>query len=514
MQKCLLKIGHDVTVIVKSDNKTKLETTETGYKVLRFKLGGKPYYNYLGYENALAYQYYEETIELIKHEGKPDLIEIQDTDALGQYLVQCKKLFKEELQNIPIVLHVHTKFSETSTKYKHPNYWKEEMRKFCIKGADALLCPNQLLAEMLQPLVPDKKIKVISHLCDTEDNLIKIEEFFKKTIEENTKDPMPKEFPFINSDIPKKPYEKEYEGKKDLLSVVIPYYNLGSTLPETIQSIKESTYKDMEIVIVNDGSTDEDSKKVLNEYRNDAIIRVVDIENKGLANARNVGAENAKGEFIAFLDADDKIDKTFYEKSIRILNYYNNISYVYSWVMNFEGAEGIWPTFNTHLPYLLCSNMLAAFVVIRKNDFLNFGKNKLDMEYGMEDYDSWISLANNGYFGVAIPEPLNIYRIRKNSMARKFNKEIKIHLYNVMSSHYPELYQKYSREIFMLLNSNGQSYYWNNPTTPVIDPHDREDNVTEPQDQKMQELKKIMNSKFGNFCINLFFKLRLNKLFK
>jgi len=705
--KMFAKAGNDVTVIVRGNNNTKMETTKEGYKVYRFKQCEKEYYGYLGYENALAYQYYEEVINLIKVEGKPDLIETQEYNAIGQYVLQNKYIGNELLKDIPIVVHLHTPAFETLrinqfTRYSHPTYWVGEMEKFCIKAADALVCPSQFLADKLQDIAGDKKINVINlpfdieeeeleknknisrdnskktilyfgrteyrkgvvqmlqgakklwdkgldfkikiiggdtilepkgeylgemlkkkynseiesgnlefmksiphleliphimsstavmipslyenfpntciysmwmgkpvlvssnggqaemvqesgkngiifdwnvegdfenkleellnlsdeqldvmgnnaqkriyELCNMDTNLEKRKRFFESVIEENKGKKYDK-FPFINSDVKKNPYSRNYEGEKGLLSVVIPYYNLGDTLSETILSIKKTTYKNYEIVIVNDGSTDEKSIQALKEYENDEKIRIINIKNKGLANARNVGAENARGEFIAFLDADDMIDENFYQRAINVLNQYENVSYVYSWVKYFEGSNGVWPTFNTHLPYLLCANMLAAFTVIRKNDFLNFGKNRIEMEYGMEDYDSWVSLASHGCLGVSIPETLNLYRVRKNSMARQFNEKMRIYLYDVMVRNYPELYGKYATEIFMLLTSNGQPYYWGNPTQPVWKPS-ADGAVVNCSNERLEKINRIIDSKIGRFSKKVFYKLRLNKMFK
>ncbi len=660
--KMFSQAGDDVTVIVRSLKDDKEEIAKEGYRIVRFKQGGKEYYNYLGYDNALAYQYYEEIIKLIDKYGKPDIIETQEYNAYGQYLIQNKLTLNEKLKDIPIVVHLHTPSFETLrinqyNTYELPYYWIGEMEKFCIKGADALVCPSQFLADKLQYLVKDKinvinlpfdidqkeiekyknnnpikndkktilyfgrteyrkgviqmiegveklwkkgldfKLKIIGgdtflepkgkfigkelkqkykkyiesgnlemlnsiphleliphilsatavvipslyenfpntciyamwlgkpvlvsksggqaemvkesgknglifdwdisgdfekkleqllkmpqsklttmgknakerifKLCNMKDNLKLRREFFKKVIE--NKKNVKTEFPFVE-EMPKQPYKKEYETEKDLLSIVIPYYNLGTTLPETIESIKKNEYKKYEIIIVNDGSTDKKSIDVLKKYRNKKNIKVIDIENGGLANARNVGAESAKGEFIAFIDADDKVDKTFYRKSIEILHRYNNVSYVYSWVKYFGESDSIWPTFNIHIPYLLCANMLAAFAVIRKNDFLNFGKNRPKMQYGMEDYDGWLNLAENGYLGVSIPEELNLYRIRNNSMSREFNEKSRIYLYGISREGHEKLFEKYSKDIYMLLLTNGQPFYWNNPTFASYQP--------------------------------------------
>ena len=698
--KMFAEAGDDVTVIVRSLKENKEEKTKEGYKVVRFRQGEGEYYTYLGYDNALAYQYYEVIMKLIDKYGKPDVIEMQEYNAYGQYIIQNKLMLNEKLKDIPLVVHLHTPSFETLkinqfNTYEAPFYWIGEMEKFCIKGADALLCPSQFLADKLQYLVPDKKINVINlpfdidkdelekyqesnpiksdkktllyfgrteyrkgviqmlkgaeklwekgldfkvkiiggdvkleskgtfigeelkkkyakyiesgnlemlapiphldliphilsatavtipslyenfpntciysmwlgkpvlvsksggqaemvqesgkngiifdwdkegdfeekleqllnmsdeelqtmgnnaktrinKLCNMETNLKLRREFFEEVIRNKNK--QKDKFPFVE-EMPKDEYTKVYEGEKDLLSVVIPYYNLGKTLPETIESIKETEYKKYEIIIVNDGSTDQESIDVLKQYENDEKIRIINIKNKGLANARNVGAEAAKGEFVAFIDADDKIDKTFYTKAINILHQYDNVSYVYSWVQYFEGSTAVWPTFNIHIPYLLCANMLAAYSVIRKNDFLNFGKNRIKMEYGMEDYDGWVSLAEHGCLGVSIPEKLNLYRVRKDSMSRQFNKKMRIYLYQISRDGHEKIFEKYSKEIYMLLLTNGQPFYWNNPTTQVYLPSG--ETVVEYQvDDRIYRLERILNTIPGKIARKVYRGLR------
>ena len=698
--KMFAEAGDDVTVIVRSLKENKEEKTKEGYKVVRFRQGEGEYYTYLGYDNALAYQYYEVIMKLIDKYGKPDVIEMQEYNAYGQYIIQNKLMLNEKLKDIPLVVHLHTPSFETLkinqfNTYEAPFYWIGEMEKFCIKGADALLCPSQFLADKLQYLVPDKKINVINlpfdidkgelekyqesnpiksdkktllyfgrteyrkgviqmlkgaeklwekgldfkvkiiggdvkleskgtfigeelkkkyakyiesgnlemlapiphldliphilsatavtipslyenfpntciysmwlgkpvlvsksggqaemvqesgkngiifdwdkegdfeekleqllnmsdeelqtmgnnaktrinKLCNMETNLKLRREFFEEVIRNKNK--QKDKFPFVE-EMPKDEYTKVYEGEKDLLSVVIPYYNLGKTLPETIESIKETEYKKYEIIIVNDGSTDQESIDVLKQYENDEKIRIINIKNKGLANARNVGAEAAKGEFVAFIDADDKIDKTFYPKAINILHQYDNVSYVYSWVQYFEGSTAVWPTFNIHIPYLLCANMLAAYSVIRKNDFLNFGKNRIKMEYGMEDYDGWVSLAEHGCLGVSIPEKLNLYRVRKDSMSRQFNKKMRIYLYQISRDGHEKIFEKYSKEIYMLLLTNGQPFYWNNPTTQVYLPSG--ETVVEYQvDDRIYRLERILNTIPGKIARKVYRGLR------
>ncbi len=315
-------------------------------------------------------------------------------------------------------------------------------------------------------------------------------------------------------------YEKEEE--KDKLSIIIPYYNLGKYLKETLESALNVDYSDVEIVIVNDGTTDKFSKGVLEDIRDLKYenVKIVDIPNSGLANARNIGASNSSGRFITFLDADDLVYSDFYSKAIRVLKKYKNVSFVYSWLSYFDGAEGVWPTFNAEFPYLLVGNMLSAFAVVEKKHYEKYGQNRSVMEYGMEDYDGWIQMLENGCLGVSLPEVLVKYRVRMDSMSKSFNRDKVLYLFDVMSNGHKSVYEKYAAEIFNLMVANGPGYLWNNPTFEhnSVDYVDRSEWVSEKNINNEQylkyELKRIMNSKWGQRLIRILFRYRINKIFK
>ncbi|MBR2786956.1 MAG: glycosyltransferase [Clostridia bacterium] len=100
----------------------------------------------------------------------------------------------------------------------------------------------------------------------------------------------------------------------DLISIVVPIYNVEEYLKRCVDTIINQTYKNLEIILVDDGAKD-NSGKICDEYINkDNRIKVIHKENGGLSDARNVGLENANGEYIAFIDSDDYISKDFIEK--------------------------------------------------------------------------------------------------------------------------------------------------------------------------------------------------------
>ena len=107
--------------------------------------------------------------------------------------------------------------------------------------------------------------------------------------------------------------------QKALISVIVPIYNVEKYLEKCIESIINQTYRNLEIILVDDGSLD-NSGAICDEYaKRDKRIRVIHKENGGLSDARNAGINVAKGEYIGFIDGDDYIDVSMYEKLIEAL---------------------------------------------------------------------------------------------------------------------------------------------------------------------------------------------------
>lgn len=255
-----------------------------------------------------------------------------------------------------------------------------------------------------------------------------------------------------------------------LLSVVVPFYKLGEYVAETLSSIVQSSYRPLEVLVIDDGS-DAAHRVAFNELcgRYPELVRSIRSENGGLAQARNRGAEAARGEFLAFVDADDLVEPDFFTRSVAVLQRYTNVSMVYSWVQYFGDSADCWPTFNTEFPYLLAHNMLTAFVVLRRSHFLAFGRNNPDIAYAMEDYESWIRMLAQGCIGVSIPEPLVRYRTRPESMLRAMNEEQVLYLSEMIAEQHPQLYQRYGPELFALQNANGPALRWTHPAAEQID---------------------------------------------
>jgi glycosyltransferase involved in cell wall biosynthesis len=294
--------------------------------------------------------------------------------------------------------------------------------------------------------------------------------------------PFTREIPcLINKD------ESEYTtGKDDLLSVIIPYYNMELYIEEALISVYASTYKNIEVIIVDDGSTHPESMEVLNLLKGKYQFKYHQQENKGLSITRNEGAKLASGKFIAFVDADDKVDKDYFSKAVSILKEKKNVSFVGSWVQYFENSKGVWPSFTPEPPYILYYNMVCSGgLVYVKKHYLNSGMNDRKLEYGLEDWDGVIGMIENGYRGVVLPEKLYHYRVRTGSMARKFNEPKLLYSIKYITEKHITLYKEYAAEVNGLLHANGQGYKINNPSIDL--------NKYGGFTQKYPLLRKMMN---------------------
>jgi glycosyltransferase involved in cell wall biosynthesis len=106
----------------------------------------------------------------------------------------------------------------------------------------------------------------------------------------------------------------------DLISVIIPAYNAERFIGRTLSSALNQTFKDIEVIVVNDGSTDKTQLIVENFAVNDRRVRLFNTINRGVAMARNFGIENARGTYVAFLDADDLWHPTKIERQFNALS--------------------------------------------------------------------------------------------------------------------------------------------------------------------------------------------------
>ncbi len=278
-----------------------------------------------------------------------------------------------------------------------------------------------------------------------------------------------KMFPFV------RPGDKMAQGTKShqgRLSVVIPYYNLGSLIFDALDSIFYSRLIPDEVIVVDDGSDTPESIEALHGIaRYYPVVQVIHTPNRGIVQARNLGAKKAANEFVALLDADDKYGPDYLWRCCEILETYPNVAFVGSWVQYFGENEGIWPGWNAEPPYVLYHNTInSSGIMIRRKALLDAGLNHDEMASGLEDYETIVHLITKGYRGVVIPEPLFYYRVRSNSRTQSNPHDPRwILLYDLIRQRHAETYAQYAEELMGLFNANGPQYRINSPLCPPGD---------------------------------------------
>jgi glycosyltransferase involved in cell wall biosynthesis len=202
-----------------------------------------------------------------------------------------------------------------------------------------------------------------------------------------------------------------------MVSVIIPCYNLGAYLDEAVASVLSQTYQAFEILIVDDGSTDEATRALLEGYRrpNTEVIRTA---HQGVSAARNVGIARARGNYVCALDADDRLEPTYLEKAVAVLDTEPDVAFVSCWLRAFGDEEWEWRPERCDLPTLLWEDTVLTAALIRRDVMTAVGGYDTQMPaQGGEDWDIWLSLASRGYRGTILPEVLFNYRRRAGSLS-------------------------------------------------------------------------------------------------
>lgn len=206
-----------------------------------------------------------------------------------------------------------------------------------------------------------------------------------------------------------------------LVSVVIPAYNATAYVREAVESALQQTYKNIEIIVVDDGSTD-NLRETLASYVKQGMVRYLYQKNKGLSAARNTGIREARGEYIALLDADDMFLPNKIEKQVAFLTAHPECDVCYCDLWHFyEGEEGKMLKLNyTYysgsevFPHLLKKNFINPLTtVFRKSIFERFGYFDESIRHYAEDWDLWLRFSYGGACFCFLPDILAKYRMRK-----------------------------------------------------------------------------------------------------
>ena len=200
----------------------------------------------------------------------------------------------------------------------------------------------------------------------------------------------------------------ELTEKNPLVSVIIPVFNYGVQFNKTLWSVFESSYKNVEVIIVNDGSNDEYIINKLKEIEFHPNVKIINQENSGPSAARNNGIRQSKGKYILPLDSDDFIHPEYIQTCVNILNKDSKISPVYCDTNHMGEIQGI-----EQRPEWSMERLIQGPFIVNCSMFTRESFDKCsgydESLFGWEDYDLWIRMGINGYVGKRIPKPLFAY---------------------------------------------------------------------------------------------------------
>lgn len=215
---------------------------------------------------------------------------------------------------------------------------------------------------------------------------------------------------------------------EDKVSVITPIYNAEKYLRSTLESVFYQTYKNIEIVLVDDCSTD-NSKSIIEELMDihSEIIYYCQPKNMGAGAARNKALELATGQYVAFLDSDDLWLPKKTEKQIQLMKEKNSpFSYAAIEMMD-EDSKTIKEKRNIRescdYNYLLHNTIIATSSVIIDRSVL--GDFRMPLRRGGQDYATWLKLLRNGTVACGINEALVRYRVSSNSLSSNKFKSIR-----------------------------------------------------------------------------------------
>lgn len=234
-----------------------------------------------------------------------------------------------------------------------------------------------------------------------------------------------------------------------LVSIVIPCYNAGRLLHEAVNSALAQTYPHVEVVIVDDGSTDPETREIL-RTATWPRTRIFHQENAGPAAARNRAISHAAGAFILPLDADDRIDPTYVEKALAVIEERPEVGVVYCRAIKFGAESGPWQLPPYNLRELVIDNVVFVTALYRKSDWEAVGGYSEGMLSGVEDYEFWIKMLNHGVEIVQLDEFLFHYRVQERSRTTGFqaDRSVVVSTYANIFRNNSEFYLKHAEVIF------------------------------------------------------------------
>jgi len=264
------------------------------------------------------------------------------------------------------------------------------------------------------------------------------------------------------SDLPgRRPIPRNYKRGTEAVahidvSIITPYYNTEEFFVETFISVNAQSLQNWEWVIVDDGSTDQESvNRLADIVADDERIKIIRQDNAGPGAARNTAYRNATGRYVCLLDSDDMVEPTYLEKCVWFLDSNPEFAFCNSYSIVFGEETYLFTSgFERGKSLHLIANIGPPISVIRYEAFSDCGGFEESIRFGHEDWDFWLAMAKAGHWGYTIPEFLQWYRKRSGGRFEQImrsgniNDEFKkmIHLkYAGLGKHFPKPSRRYQQ---------------------------------------------------------------------
>lgn len=202
-----------------------------------------------------------------------------------------------------------------------------------------------------------------------------------------------------------------------LISIITPCYNQGQFLKETVASVINQSYLNWEMIIVDDGSTD-DTAVIANECKEqDSRITFMSQTNQGVSVARNNGVKVSKGKYILPLDGDDTIETNYIQRAVEYLEEHPECIVFYCLANKFGKENGPWDVMYTDYKSLLLGNAIFCSSIFRRTDFDRIGGYDESFVFGYEDWEFYIRLLAIGGYVYQDKARMFNYRIKDKNIS-------------------------------------------------------------------------------------------------
>jgi len=203
------------------------------------------------------------------------------------------------------------------------------------------------------------------------------------------------------------------------ISVIMPVFNAGADLERALASVAAQRRDDVEVVCVDDGSTDPATIAALDAAAKRPGVTVHRTPNRGPSAARNLAIEHARGIYVLPLDADDWLAPDYLAKTVPVLDAEPDVGIVHTWIGLVGGHHGVWRTGRFALPELLVRCTIHVTALYRRALWVDVGGYDPAFVETAEDWDFWLRAVSRGWAAREVPEVLAYYQRSVTSRERK-----------------------------------------------------------------------------------------------